>query len=337
MAGLGIRPPHGEETLPCRTGFLPALWFFGAPFYPLLWFAITFTRNVLVDLVASVGLDVTRWKWKHVNMVNATQSLFWTGFSVPIMGFVKWGYDVVYPLEHAGALFEWSKFLLVCLANGAYIAGHNTLRGFDRKVIRANFFRSVFAWPFASAFAPFGNALGVESIVQAKFWSDVVAAAIEGTGGYVKRMLLGRRDLLEILPKISSGRREERHAAMLDVLFVWAEKQRGRTSLAEILLCRASFLERIRRRLGFGDPAREDAREAIAWRLALVKAFDAEGASANLAQYVLEHFRDQEPVVLTGMVCRHYADFLVWLRNIDREARALGLMPDAQREDKLYF
>lgn len=329
--------PHVKKSVRVAIGFLPALWWFGAPFYPLLWFAITFFRNILVDLVAATGIDPRRWKIRHINMVNATQSLFWTGFSVPILGLVKLGFDRYCPLDPAGQAFEWTKFLFICLANGSYIALHNTWRGFEPKVIRANFFRSVFAWPFASLFAPVGNGLGIESIVQAKFWSDAVAAVIEGTGRYVQRMLLGRRDLREILPKVTSGRRDERHAAMLDVLFVWAEKQRGRTSLQEILLHRYGLLDRLRIRLGIGDPARDETREAIAWREALMKTFAADGAMTSLSQYALEHYRDGEAVCLTDLLCNHFADFVVWLRELDAQAVKLGLVPGAPKKDNLYF
>lgn len=329
--------PHGKKSVRVAIGILPALWWFGAPFYPLLWFAITFFRNVLVDLVAATGLDPRRWKVRHINMVNATQSLFWTGFSVPILGLVKFGFDRFCPLDPTGQAFEWTKFLFICLANGVYIASHNTWRGFEPKVVRANFFRSVFAWPFASLFAPLGNALGVESIVQAKFWSDAVAAIIEGTGRYVQRMLLGRRDLREILPRLSSGRRDDRHAAMLDVLYVWAEKQRGRTSLAELLLHRFGLLDRIRLRLGIGEPDRDETREAIAWREALMRLFAADGSMAGLSQFTLEHYRDAESVYLTDLICRYYADFVVWLRDLDAQAVRLGLVAGAPKKDNLYF
>ncbi len=108
------------------------------------------------------------------------------------------------------------------------------LRGFDRKVVRANFFRSVLAWPLATAFAPLGNLLAIPSIVQAKIWSDVVAGFIEGGGKYLTVLRLRRRDLEEIVPRLSGREREERFTALLDLLFLYREEPRTASSLKAI-------------------------------------------------------------------------------------------------------
>ena len=65
---------------------------------------------------------IRNWSIKGVDLNNATQSLLWTGFSVPILGGVKIGFDAFWPLAHEGLVFEWTKFLLICLANGLYIS-----------------------------------------------------------------------------------------------------------------------------------------------------------------------------------------------------------------------
>jgi len=155
-------------------GFIVAERFIG-PYYAFLWMFITGFRNSIADLVAGRGTRLSGWNLKSVNFGNVARSLFWTGFSVPILGLVKARFDTYWPGPVDGALFNTVKFFFISFANGLYLATHNTLRGFARKVVRANFFRSVIAWPFATVFSPLDNLLAIPSIVQAKIWSDVVA------------------------------------------------------------------------------------------------------------------------------------------------------------------
>ncbi len=82
---------------------------------------------------------------------------------------------------------------------------------FNEKIIKANFFRSVFAWPPATIFSFLGDFLFVPSIVQAKFWSDFMAALIEGIGKSTRQLFLSKRDLLEILPHVYSGDKNGPH------------------------------------------------------------------------------------------------------------------------------
>ncbi|PKL23334.1 MAG: hypothetical protein CVV47_15510 [Spirochaetae bacterium HGW-Spirochaetae-3] len=215
-------------------GFLVARRFIGAP-YALLWLAITGFRNSIADLVASRGTRIREWNLKSVNFENVARSLFWTGFSVPILGFVKARFDVLWPGPTEGVLFEAVKFFAISFCNGLYLATHNTLRGFDKKVVRVNFFRSILAWPFATVTAPLGTLLGIPSIVQAKIWSDFVAGFIEGSGKYLAVIKLRRRDLEEIIPQVISGEEEERFVALLDLLYLYREEPRMASSLATIL------------------------------------------------------------------------------------------------------
>jgi len=215
-------------------GFLVAQRFIGT-FYALLWLFITAFRNSIADLVAGRGSRMSAWNLKGINFNNVTRSLFWTGFSVPIMAFVKTKFDALWPLAAEGLLFDSVKFFFIAFANGLYLAFHNTLRGFDKKVVRANFWRSVIAWPLATVFAPLGAMLGIPSIVQSKIWSDFVAGFIEGGSKYVKILGLRRRDLEEILPLLTTGDREERYTALLDLLFMYREEPRTESSLKVIL------------------------------------------------------------------------------------------------------
>ena len=215
-------------------GFVVANQFIGS-FYAFLWLFITGFRNSIADLVAGRGARLSSWNLKSINFDNVARSLFWTGFSVPIMAFVKARFDVFWPLAHSGFLFDATKFFFISFANGLYLATHNTIRGFDRKVARANFFRSVLSWPFATIFSPLGTMLGIPSIVQVKIWSDFVAGFIEGGNKYLKILGLRRRDLEEIVPQIISGDREERFSALIDLLFLFREEPRTESSLRAVL------------------------------------------------------------------------------------------------------
>jgi len=206
------------------------------PGYAFLWLAITGSRNALVDLLALRGGALRGWKAKGVDWSNVAQSLFWTGFSVPIMAFIKSRFDAYWPLAFPSAIpggmaFETVKFFLIAFANGLYIASHNVLRGFDRAVARANLFRTMLSWPLAVLFSPLGNALAVPSIVQSKIWSDVVAGLIEGSRKYAMSLRLRRRDIAEIVPRILKGRKASRIIAAFDFLYLFREEPRLRTSL----------------------------------------------------------------------------------------------------------
>jgi predicted metal-dependent phosphoesterase TrpH len=289
------------------------------PAYAALWLGITFTRNVLVDLIAASGLKVGEWHGRDVNFDYATQSVFWTGFSIPLLALIKQAFDLTWPLEHQGPLFEWCKFFLLCFANGTYISAHNTIRGFNRGVVRANFFRSVLAWPFASVFAPVGNFLMIPSIVQAKIWSDVVAGLIEGTGKFRQKIVVRRRDLAEILPALEGRDRGRRYLAMLDVLHIWARQHRGRTALARLLLGRKPLLQAAAGlfRKKKSSPPAENPRARIE---VMVELFQPQRAATDLSRFIMENFRSREAVILSDLAGGSLAPFHAWLKKIEKKA-----------------
>jgi hypothetical protein len=214
-------------------GFLVGRPFIGTA-YALLWLGITGFRNSIADLISNRGTHLSEWKLKSINFDNVAQSMFWTGFSVPILGFVKSNFDSLWPLVQSGLLYNAVKFFFISGANGLYLATHNTLRGFDKKVIRANFSRIVLSWPFATVFAPLGNALKIPSIVQAKIWSDFVAAFIEGGAKYLKALRLQLQNIEEIIPKFVEGEGEGKYVALLDLLYLFHEEPRTKNSLKVI-------------------------------------------------------------------------------------------------------
>lgn len=333
--------PTAKNLLRITIGFAVAFSFMNFQYalvmgltFAALWFGITGTRNILVDLIATLGSDFKNWSLRNVNWENLSQSLFWTGFSVPILGLVKMQYDALWPfpegmaaaptflglsLVQGGMIFEAVKFLFLCLANGLYITTHNRLRNFDRRVIRANFFRTVLAWPFATAFSPVGNWLTIPSIVQAKLWSDVVGGFIEGSGKFNQRFVLRQRDLGELLPRLGSIDRDTRLTAMLDILFIWSRQPRGKTCLRYLLLQIPSFKEWWRgSRL---SPDERAARRATyqGFFLKLKSLFDDPGCLVSISEFILKNFRGREAVLLTDMVGTEVEPFRAWLNDLKKE------------------
>ncbi len=336
--------PWIKNLFRLSIGIVPAYYTFYMQFssktwglyFAALWFTITFLRNIIVDLVAAHGLDVKEWSWNDVNFENAFQSLFWTGWSVPILNEVKLGFDSVWLMS--GFVSIWLKdivkFFFICVANGTYIYTHNTLRNFDDKVRKANFFRSVMAWPFATITAPIGDFFNVPSIVQAKMWSDTIAAFIEGTGKFTQRIVIRKRDLSEILPNLSSEDRFHRMAAALDVLYIWARQQRGQTCLEQILLNKTAFYKIFRKRESSMEKAQKQ-EYALSTFNTLFNFFHDEGCSIALCNFVIEYYSGKEAELLTNLIGSHFEHFKEWLYSIkmtiERQEKALS--EDGRIED----
>ena len=304
--------PELKNVLRIFTGFVPAYLWLG-PIYAFIWFAITLVRNIFVDIITSYGLRIKTFQGS-LNLDNTTQSLFWTGFSVPILGLVKTSFDSTAFLFTSLVLFEWFKFFFICIANGTYISIHNRIRKFDSSIIRANFFRSILAWPLASIFAPIGNLLIIPSIVQAKFWSDVVGAVIEGTGKIKKKIKLRKRDLLEILPLLESKDKNVCHTAMLDLLYIWAVRKRGRTSLLKLLKKRDNFFK-----IGLVFQLKNENNDDLdpnKYSNLLTTLFNPQNAHIRLTDYIQNKYKDKEIIYLTGLINENLVDFHSWLNKI---------------------
>jgi len=315
-------------------GFLPALLAFHyilgrdwpmALFFAGLWFTITFTRNVVVDLVSGSGIDLKEWEWRHVNLENATSSLFWTGFSVPILATVDNAFQTIYAhfASLQGLTYEAFRFFLLAFANGTYIATHNRIRNFDVRVIRVNFFRSILSWPFATVFSYIGFLFGIPAVVQTKFWSDFVAGLIEGTGKLHQHMVLRKRDLRELLPLLDSSERTQRITAMLDIMYIWAVRQRGETALRQILKgqdlpWRDRILTWFGRHKAVDNGNQWQNPQLIGQLREKVYRMYAEEANLQVfSRFILENFEGKEAVRLTDFVGVNYMDFLRWLKGVN--------------------
>ena len=292
--------------------------------YALVWFGITFVRNVLVDLVSAKGADPRDWSVGDVNFENTTQSLFWTGFSVPLLTFVKVRVEDVFLFTHlANNLAQQViRFFAICFTNGAYIAAHNRLRRFDEKVIKANFFRSVLAWPPATLFSFLGDFITVPSVVQAKFWSDFVASLIEGTGKSSKQVHLRRRDLVEILPQLFSEDRKERTTSMLDTLYIWGKRTKGKASLRQVLQSREPSAEPLTAGATIADS--ETRKESPVhtgadYATKLKELFLADGVFLYLVEFINREFDGKNAYTMNTLVATYYPRFCDWIKNIPPE------------------
>ncbi|QTA83706.1 Uncharacterized protein dnl_61210 [Desulfonema limicola] len=307
--------PVVKNIIRITLGIIPAYLWIGAE-YAVIWFGITFFRNLFVDLIAFSGAKPGVWSLKNVDFDNIAQSLFWTGFSVPVLGSVKNGFDMAWPFAATGLFFEWSKFLFICIANGIYISTHNKIRQFDNRVIRANFFRSILAWPFSAVFAPAGNLLMIPSIVQAKFWSDVIAAIIEGTNKFHQKIILRKRDILEILPLLESETREVRLTAMLDILYIWAKRQRGYTSLLHILKGNKGFLGKITGKIKQKNKDEKKDDPVPEYLPLMIKLFKPQDAQFELSRFILENYTSREEIVLTELLNTYLVSFHQWMEKL---------------------
>jgi hypothetical protein len=298
-----------RNLLYISVGFLIAIATIGWQ-YALVWFGITSLRHVIVDLIARRGAQVREWSLREVDFRNIARSLFWTGFSVPLLSFVKTQFDLRWPLEASGTLYQFSKFFFIALVNGLYLMTHNLLRGFPRGVAAMNLFRTILSWPFASLFAPLGDLFFIPSIVQSKMWSDVVGGIIEGSGKFIRAVALSRRDLSEIIPLACSDDETVRSTAIMDLLYLFGRETRARTSLNELFFGRRNPIERIgdllRRRRERPRPREEEYRKLCAW-------FEHESNYHKLADFVVEKYPQEWALMLIDLLARRFPGFREWI------------------------
>lgn len=308
--------PAFKNTIRALIGFFVATAFVG-PGYALLWIGITGFRNSIADLISYRGPRLNQWRLKSINFDNVAQSLFWTGFSVPILGFVKANFDVVWPLAHGTFLFNFAKFFFISFANGFYLAAHNTLRGFDKNVVRANIFRSILAWPLATVFAPLGDTLSIPSIVQTKIWSDVIAGFIEGGNKYRKVLRQRQKILEEIIPTIIHTKGNTQYIAMLDVLYLFSQEPRTKSIIKAVLSPYRLFTWRLRKNSSLRLNLLVDLHTTMC----------DERLWTDLVDYVVATYDEEMADDLVDLVVDELPDLQDWLgRLIEKYSKKSGLM-----------
>jgi hypothetical protein len=194
---------HLKNGLKILGGFIPAFatffltkdWWFLAYFGAFIWFGITGGRNIIQSVLGGGGMrrsPLLRWN-DYVRWDRLADSLFYTGFSVPLLDLVVKTLILDRTFGITTRTSPLALYAAMALANGIYISSHNIFRGLPWQVAFGNFFRSVLSIPLAVLLnAVIGSFLGVagevavQSILQkwaaviSKLASDCVAAIIEG-------------------------------------------------------------------------------------------------------------------------------------------------------------
>ncbi|MFW5908015.1 MAG: hypothetical protein ACOCR8_00115 [Desulfosalsimonas sp.] len=193
-----------KNFLKVLGGFVPAFltfyltsdWWILIYFGALIWFAITGLRNILQSVMAGGGLRRTpllQWN-DYVSWDRLTDSLMYTGFSVPLLDFFVKNLAMHKGLGITASTNPVLLYAVMAIVNGFYLTGHNLFRGLPREAAFANFFRTVLSIPVAlglnellGGILTLAAVANVDALLQSwaavisKTASDCVAGVIEGT------------------------------------------------------------------------------------------------------------------------------------------------------------
>jgi hypothetical protein len=191
------------------TFFLTKDWWLLAYFGAFIWFGITGLRNILQSVLGGGGIrrsPLLRWN-DYVNWERLTDSLLFTGFSVPLLDYIVKTVILDRMFGITVATGPVALYSVMAVANGLYISTHNAFRGLQRGVVVGNFFRTVISIPLAlllnilagGILSAFGIA-GADLILQkwaaiiSKAASDCVAGVIEGLADRYQNIRIRLRD-----------------------------------------------------------------------------------------------------------------------------------------------
>lgn len=174
-----------------------------------IWFGITGLRNLIQAAVGCGGLrqsPLVVWK-DYVSIDRIADSLFFTGFSVPLLDILVRKIVLEQGLHITTATNPLALYAVMALANGLYLASHNLYRGLPTAAAVGNLFRTILSIPLAlginQALFLVLQARGVASpemalepfaAIVSKFASDCVAAAIEGLADRERYVRMRIRD-----------------------------------------------------------------------------------------------------------------------------------------------
>ncbi|MFP4453092.1 MAG: hypothetical protein ACLFPI_06965, partial [Desulfobacterales bacterium] len=192
-----------KNFLKVLIGFIPAFltfyltsdWWVLMYFGAVIWFLITGLRNILQSVMGGGGLRRTpllQWN-DYISWDRLTDSLMFTGFSVPLLDFLVKNIAMHQGLGITTATHPVILYAVMALVNGIYLTTHNLFRGLPREAAFANFFRSVLSIPVAfglnellGATLVLAAVANVDALLQSwaavisKTASDCVAGVIEG-------------------------------------------------------------------------------------------------------------------------------------------------------------
>jgi hypothetical protein len=202
------------------------LAYLGAP----LWFAITGLRNVVQSVVGGGGWarsPLLRWN-DLVSWERVSDSLLYTGFSVPLLDYLVKKVILADSLGVTTATAPLALYSVMALANGLYIFSHNMFRGLPPAAAFGNLFRAVLSIPIAvglnaglgylairlgAAPAAVDAQLQLWAAVISKAASDTVAAVIEGLADRAQNLHQRAIDLEDKLGHLRTA------VGQLEVLF----------------------------------------------------------------------------------------------------------------------
>ncbi|MCF8068573.1 MAG: hypothetical protein K9L30_08325 [Desulfobacterales bacterium] len=206
-----------KNLLKVMIGFIPAFatfaltkdWWVLAYLGAFIWFGITCIRNIIQSVLGGGGFrrsPLLRWN-NYVSWDRLTDSLLYTGFSVPLLDYLvktvilDRGFNIT-TANHAVLLYT-----VMAIANGIYLFTHNVVRGLPRGAAYGNLLRSILSIPIAIALnALLGGLLPLFGVIDpnsalqkwaaviSKTASDFVAGIIEGLADRYANIRLRMRD-----------------------------------------------------------------------------------------------------------------------------------------------
>lgn len=203
--------PVLQNLLKVAAGFVPAFmtfflthdWWVLMYFGAFIWFFITGMRNIVQSVVGGGGIrrsSLLKWN-DFVSWDRLSDSLFYTGFSVPLLDYLVKTLILSRGFGVTIATHPVLLYAIMALVNGIYLTSHNLYRGLPKEAAYGNFFRSVISIPVAFALnALIGGMLSlfgaadVNGILQSwaavisKASSDTVAGFIEGFADRAKNV-----------------------------------------------------------------------------------------------------------------------------------------------------
>jgi hypothetical protein len=231
-----------RNGLKILMGFIPAFlsfyltnsWWVLAYLGAFIWFGITGVRNIVQSVLGGGGISrspLLRWN-DYVSWVRISDSLLFTGFSVPLLDYLVKTLFLDRLMGITTATNPIALYTVMAVANGIYLSSHNLFRGLPKGAVYGNFFRSILSIPIAVILNLFiGTLLGMMGVagidghlqkwaaVISKAASDTVAGVIEGTADRFANIQTRFQDYAETLSQLfeTYGRLE----ALLPELNVW--------------------------------------------------------------------------------------------------------------------
>jgi hypothetical protein len=131
-------------------GFIPAFlsfyltnsWWVLAYFGAFIWFGITGVRNIVQSVLGGGGISrspLLRWN-DYVSWVRISDSLLFTGFSVPLLDYLVKTLLLDRFMGITTATNPLALYTVMAVANGIYLSSHNLFRGLPKAAVYGNFF-----------------------------------------------------------------------------------------------------------------------------------------------------------------------------------------------------